>query len=166
MLVHGVSYHWKTKDTYNCTQPPKLKSIAELTNITENHDLCEIFRIRNPDKKLYTFRANTHRRMSRLDFYMISNSLQESIGKCEILNSVSSDHNPVLLSIKSPYDSKKNTAYWKFNTSLLKNNDFITELKTEIENMKVNLNEFEPQKKWELMKYKIRCFCIEFSKKK
>ena len=97
----------KTKDTYNCTQPPKLKSIAELTNITENHDLCEIFRIRNPDKKLYTFRANTPRRMSRLDFYMISNSLQESIGKCEILNSVSSDHNPVLLSIKSPYDSKK-----------------------------------------------------------
>ena len=155
----------KTKDTYNCTQPPKLKSIAELTNITENHDLCEIFRIRNPDKKLYTFRANTPRRMSRLDFYMISNSLQESIGKCEILNSVSSDHNPVLLSIKSPYDSKKNTAYWKFNTSLLKNNDFITELKTEIENMKANLNEFEPQKKWELMKYKIRCFCIEFSKK-
>merc|ERR1712240_397221 len=31
--------------------------------------------------------------------------------------------------------------------------------------MKANLNEFEPQKKWELMKYKIRCFCIEFSKK-
>ena len=126
--------------------------------------MCEIFRIRNPDKKLYTFRANTPRRMSRLDFYMISNSLQESIGKCEILNSVSSDHNPVLLSIKNPYDSRKNTAYWKFNTSLLKNNDFITELKKEIEKMKVSLNEFEPQKKWELMKYKIRCFCIEFSK--
>ena len=73
--------------------------------------------------------------MSRLDFYIISNSLQESIGKCEILNSVSSDHNPVLLNIKPPYEAKKNTAYWKFNTSLLRNNDFITKLKNEIETM-------------------------------
>ena len=59
---------------------------------------------------------------------------------------------------------QKNTAYWKFNTSLLKNNEFITELKVEIESMKVQLYELEPQKKWELMKYKIRAFCIDFSK--
>ena len=151
-------------DTFNCKQPPKLKSIAELTNISESHDLCEIFRLRHPEKRAYTFRANTPRRMSRLDFYIISNSLQESIGKCEILNSVSSDHNPVMLNIKPPYEAKKNTAYWKFNTSLLRNNDFITKLKNEIETMKVQLNDFEPQKKWELMKYKIRAFCIVFSK--
>ena len=42
--------------------------------------------------------------------------------------------------------AKKNTAYWKFNTSLLRNNEFITELKSEIENMKVQFNDFEPQK--------------------
>ena len=29
----------------------------------------------------------------------------KSIGKCEISNSVSSDHNPVLLSLKNPHDS-------------------------------------------------------------
>ena len=155
----------KSKDTFNCSQPPKLKSIAELTNISESHNLCEIFRIRHPNEKLFTFRANTPTRMSRLDYFLISNTLQESVEKCEILNSVTSDHNPVVLTFKNPYTCGKNTAYWKFNTTLLRNNDFINELKSEIETLKVQHIDLEPQQKWELLKFKIRSFCIKFSKK-
>ena len=100
--------------------------------------------------------------MSRLDYFLISNNLQESVEKCEILNSVSSDHNPVILTFKNPYTCRKNTAYWKLNTTLLRNNDFI---KHEIEALKVQHIGLEPQQKWELLKFKIRSFCIKFSKK-
>ena len=34
----------------------------------------------------------------------------------------------------------------------------------EIEILKNSLQNFPPQEKWELMKYKIRAFCIKFSK--
>ena len=34
----------------------------------------------------------------------------------------------------------------------------------EIEDMKITLENSPPQEKWELMKYKIRAFCIKFSK--
>ena len=34
----------------------KKKSLAKLIQVKENFDLCDIWRIRNPNTKLYTFR--------------------------------------------------------------------------------------------------------------
>ena len=36
----------------------KQKSVAKLLELKEEYDLCDIWRIRNPTKKLYTFRQN------------------------------------------------------------------------------------------------------------
>ena len=40
----------KTLDAQGGTPLLKLSSIAEITKIAEKHDLCDIFRIRNPEK--------------------------------------------------------------------------------------------------------------------
>ena len=76
----------------------KLSSIAELTKISEKFDLCDIFRIRHPDKRRFSFRQPTPRRLRRLDYFLISNSVQEYVTRSEILTSLSSDHSPVLIS--------------------------------------------------------------------
>ena len=58
----------------------KKKAIAKLIQITENLDLRDIWRIRNPQRKQFTFRQ--HRSIGfiqGLDYFFISNSLQESI---------------------------------------------------------------------------------------
>ena len=53
----------------------KLSSIAELTKIYEKIDLCDIFRIRHPEKRRFSFRQPTPCRLRRLDYFLISSSV-------------------------------------------------------------------------------------------
>ena len=142
----------------------KLSSIAELTKIIEVYELCDIFRVRFPEKRRFSFRQPNPRRLRRLDYFLISNSLQESVKKTEILTSLSSDHSPVYLDFDESPDSARGSTYWKFNSLLLKNPDFCPKLIEEIERLKSEYEQLDPQTKWEIMKYKIRCFCIKFAK--
>jgi len=89
----------------------KLSSIAELTKLAEKFDLCDIFRIRNPDKRRFSFRQPTPRRLRRLDYFLLSNSVQEHVINTEILTSLSSDHSPVLIRFESasPFSFGKTT---------------------------------------------------------
>ena len=79
----------------------KLSSIAEITKLIEKYDLCNIFRIRNPDTLRYYFRQPTPKKLRRLDFFLTSNSLQDRIESCNILTSIASDHSPVCLNFGS-----------------------------------------------------------------
>ena len=150
----------------NSDPPLKMSSIAEITKIINKFELCDIYRIRNPDKKRFTWRKANPKTQRRLDYFLISNEMQEQVAKIDVLNSVCSDHSPVIVTFKPVSETSKNTAYWKFNGSLLKDKDFCKNLAIEIENLKISLANFQPQEKWELLKFKIRAFCIKFSKEK
>ena len=67
----------------------KKKSLAKLIEIKEALYLCDIWRIRNPNVSRFTFWQNHVSGFieSRLDFFLISNILQESIIKADILAS-------------------------------------------------------------------------------
>ena len=127
----------KKLDAYGGNPLLKLSSIAEITKIIEQYDLCDIFRVRFPENKRFSFRQSTPRRLRRLDFFLISNSLQESAKKTEILTSLSSDHSPVLIALDAVPETIKGSTYWKFNSLLLKNPDFCTKMIEEIERLKI-----------------------------
>ena len=59
----------------------KNKSVAKFIHIKESLRLCDIWRVRNPKKKRYTFRQQhvTGFIQRTLDFFLVSNNLQESI---------------------------------------------------------------------------------------
>ena len=62
---------------------------------------------------------------------------------------------------------EKGSGLWKFNNSLLLNEEFVAKLKDFLVKTKEEPNknsELNEQIKWELLKYKIRCFTISFSK--
>merc|ERR1712074_228931 len=80
------------------------------------------------------------------------------------LTSVSSDHTPIHLSIDTSIKNTKGPQYWKFNSMLLRAPNFPLEMEHEIDRLKIEHQHLEPQKKWEIIKYKIRQFCIKFSK--
>ena len=64
-----------------------------------------IRRIRNPTKKLYTFRQN-HSSGSinrRLDYIFISNKLQDFSNDTDIIPAFKSDHSSVLVTISNYY---------------------------------------------------------------
>ena len=66
----------------------KKKSIAKLIELKEKFDLCDIWRIRNPKTKRFTFRQkHVSGLMQRhLDYFYISNSMQVSVKNTDVFS--------------------------------------------------------------------------------
>ena len=64
----------------------KKKSIAKWIQIKEKFDLCDIWKIRNPKIKRFTFRQEhiSGFIQRRLDYFFLSNLLQELVNKTDI----------------------------------------------------------------------------------
>ena len=79
----------------------KKKSLAKFIEIKESLNLCDIWRIRNPKFKRYTFRQNHSSGFiqRRLDYFFVSNVLQERVKKPDILASFATDHSLILFSL-------------------------------------------------------------------
>ena len=130
--------------------------------------MCDIWRVHNPHKKLLAFLQKhfTSIIQRRLDYIFISNSLQESVKKTEILKALLSDHSPISCSFVNNDTFARGSGVWKFNNSLLLNTVFFKKLKTHIQIVKSNFQEnssFSDHSKQEFLKYKIRKFSIPFS---
>ena len=100
----------------------KKKSLAKLIELKESYDLCDIWRVRNKKSRQCTF---TQQHSSgfiqrRLDYVFISNTLQELVTTTEILAPISTDHCPVILSLSKGNDCLRGKGFWKFNSSLTK----------------------------------------------
>ena len=142
----------------------KRKTIAEVIKLSEKYDLLDIFRIRNPEKRRFSFRQPTPKLQRRLDFFLISNELQESVKKIEIIASLNSDHSPVLLCLDSLTENERGPNFWKFNSSLLKDAVFCEKSLTKLEELKNEYSSSGKQKKWELIKYEQRKLAIAHAK--
>ena len=130
-------------------------------------DLVDIWRILNPEKRRYTFRQKTPLILSRLDYYMVSNSLQDNIVKTDIIPSIWSDHSAITLFVKHLPPTKKGNGYWKFNSSLVSDNKYVTDLCTEIEKWQQKYETMQDDRIiWELFKYEIRKFTMSYCSQK
>ena len=120
----------------------KKKTIAKLIQITENLDLCDIWRIRNPKRKRFTFRQHhsTDFIHGRLNYFFTFNSLQEYIKIGDTLAAFSTDHSPVTLSLYHLKDFQRGRGLWKFNKSLIKNENYLAQIKTLMKNALDNVD--------------------------
>ena len=73
------------------------RTIAKLIQIKENLDLCDIWRIHNPKRKRFTFRQHhsTGSIQRRLDYFFISNYLQEFTKNTDMLAAFPTNHSPI-----------------------------------------------------------------------
>ena len=99
-------------------------------------NLCDIWRIRNKKIKQFTF---TQQHSSgfiqcRLDSLFVSNGLQEFASTTDILTPISTDHSPVLFSLSKEKGNIRSKDFWKFNSSLIKDQNYINEIKDLIRN--------------------------------
>ena len=145
----------------------KKHSVEKIFELKETYNLTDVWRIRNPKVKQYTFRQKhvSGFLQRRLDYFFISNNIQEFILDTNIIPSISSDHSSILISFSKDKQNNKSSGFWKFNNSLLSDDIFKEELKKHIQNIK-NDNELsnDSQIKWEFLKYQIRKFTIRLSK--
>ena len=120
------------------------KTIAKFIQITEKLNLFDIWRIRNPKIKCFTFRQ-----------------------RHTTLATFSTDHSPILFSLCQINEFHCGKGLWKFNKSLIKNENYLEEMKKKIKSVLNDLNQNNienPQFCWEYLKYEIRKFSIHFSK--
>ena len=143
----------------------KSESRKILKQLIESLDLVDIWRVRNPNKRKYTWRQPTPPVHCRLDYFLISNTLQDLTLNADVLPSFRSDHSGIYINIKDTQRANRGRGYWKFNSQLLSNDDFTETLKRNIEQWKTESNFTDNRLKWEWLKYKIRLFATEFSKK-
>ena len=83
----------------------------------------------------------------------------------EVLPSVNSDHSLIYLKLVENTTMSRGRSYWKFNNSFLKEPDYISAMRTEIEKIKnTELTLIaDPRMKWEVLKYRIRQFSRSYS---
>ena len=102
-----------------------------LKNQIHQYNLVDIWRELHPDGKQYTWRKFNENKQSRLDYFLISASLLPYVQNASIIPSYCSDHSGIELEIDF---SKfiRGRGFWKFNTSLLNDPDYIKIIKNTI----------------------------------
>ena len=93
-------------------------------------DLIDIWRVRNPNLRQYTWRQNSPLIQSRLDYWFVSDSLQDFISSVSINPSIKSDHSAICMKLACNFNSVKGPSYWKFNNSLCDDVLYCEELAT------------------------------------
>ena len=127
----------------------------------------EVYRSPHPDSKTYTCETKNKNLKSRIDFFIITKELINQEKRVETRTSISPDHMAVFLTIEIDQAPAREPGNWKFNNTLLKENEYINLIKNNCPSFQVKYQNVESrQLHWELLKMEIRSTTIAYSKKK
>ena len=147
---------------FSSTKLPLIKSIQ---NIMETFETQDIWRIKNPTVKSYTWRHPGKFQFSRIDFWLTSNHLQDFTNDVDILYGIRSDHSAISLSINIKA-SQRGPGFWKLNTSLLTDKNYTESVKKLLNSLLKDKESFEDINSfWEWIKYNIRKQAMAYSKR-
>ena len=128
-------------------------------------DLIDIWRVRYPDVKHFSWRQKKPVVHRRLDFWLISSSIQEDIEGTDIIPAIRSDHSAITLSFNGIEEHQPGPSFWKFNASLLEDETYVSLIKDKYNSWIEEGKDFEdPRVLWDFIKYKIRQETITYSK--
>ena len=123
--------------------------------------------LKHPKTKQFTYESKPLRLKSRIDFFLISNSLISATKRCEIRPAIAPDHKAIFLGIKLKSETLRGPGTWKFNNSLLNDENYVILINFIYPQILEKYKEVEDkQLLWELMKMEIRCRTIKYSKNK
>ena len=164
---------------FNCPLNPELdkkrggggvllqrKSVTNCIKCLQSQlDLVDIWRIKKPDIKSYTWSQKSPRIFCRLDYYLISNNLFDMVRSSEIIPTIKTDHDAIALEIGKLENGQKGPGYWKLNCSLLADDAYVTEL-LPVWAAEGRKELTDHRSVWDWIKYNIRAHAINFSKRK
>ncbi|CAH3178682.1 unnamed protein product, partial [Porites lobata] len=76
---------------------PRKSVVKTIESLQDELDLVDIWRIKNPTKKSFTWGQNSPMVFFRLDYWLISNSLYDSVTGTDIIPAIKTDHSAILL---------------------------------------------------------------------
>ena len=122
-------------DTFNYINVNNPNAKEAVLMMKDELNIVDPFREIHVDSKQYTWRKRNPVKQARLDFFLLSEIFMTSVRDINFLPSYRSDHSSVVLSIEIN-EFKKGKGLWKFNVSLLKDQNYIEEVKKCINKVK------------------------------
>ena len=138
-----------------------------LKRLIEEHNLVDIWREKHPNLKQYTWCRQNPNVMSRLDYFLISKSMKLLCKSTKIKESVHTDHKLIYLVLLKPNNNQRGPGFWKLNSSLLKDQEYINQISELISEKKQEYNDIDDKRIfWDLLKFDIQTKTISISKLK
>ena len=157
------------QDTKNKTIGKKFdKPVNSLKTFIKSLKLTDIWRIKNVNKTQFTWSRKNRTESTRIDYFLVSAEVTKNCFSCDIRPVVLryTDHNSVSLKININR-ADKGRGYWKLNSSILKEVNYVKIIKKLIEKYK------EKAKKqvkldilWDNFKIEVRDHTIDYCKAK
>ena len=138
---------------------------TQIDSLLEALSLQDPWRVQNPNVRRYTWHSRG--KASRLDYCFLSEHLLNTIGKCEILPGIQSDHSILSIKLNQVKNLCRGRGLWKFNNDLLHDHVYVQEIKNIIaENKKKYADAVNKSLRFEILKMEIRSFTRPYCTKK
>lgn len=157
-IILGGDFNATINDSFD-RWPNRNKENSTLIDFMNETGLTDVWRINNPNSKEFTWKNNSGSLQSRIDFWLVSESLPHTCCKADIIPTPLTDHKAIILNVNGPSNNmnKRTPAYWKLNNSLLLNESLNTVIKNKIDDyLKMAQREGAYGKYWELLKFELR----------
>ena len=134
-----------------------------LMTMMKEFDLVDVYREKNPTNKSYTYESKALKLRSRIDFFLIPQHQISWVEQIETVVSNAPDHKAVKLKLNGS-NNKRGPGLWKFNNSLLDDEDYVTLIRENYSPISEKYSGQEDKRlKWELVKMELRGLTIPYA---
>jgi len=142
-------------------------AVASIGCFQDEFDLVDIWRVKNPETKSFTWCQSSPKIFCRLDYWFISNNLHDWIQTTDKITAIKTDHSAIKLVVEdNELNQIKCPGFWKMNRSILEDANYIDEISHLIPQWAAESQKeiSDHRNVWEWIKFNIRDHAIQFSK--
>ena len=147
---------------------PRQSVISTIEQLQSELDLHDIWRIKNPTIRSFTWSQSNPLVLSRLDYWLISNSLSDNVYNVDMISAIKTDHSAIIIEFQDVDDKVKVPGFWKLNCSLLNDKQYVDEvnllLPAWLQKGKQELS--DPRSVWDWVKYNVKKYSRQYSMSK
>ena len=137
------------------------KSTDILNNFKTTRKVTDLWRKIHPNDISFTYINPIHQHASsRIDVILVSNHILKYATTCDHVCAPVPDHRAVIAQINT-HTNKRGKGYWKLNVSILKENDYVTNVKSIIRNTVLEFNNgVNVGEIWDLIKIRVKEYSV------
>ena len=110
-------------DCFGYVRENNINAKKKFCSTCNKHNLIDIWREHNPDGQQFTWHSSNSSKGARLDMFIVSSHLSSICSNIQIVPGYRTDHNMISMDLQTV--ESRGPGLWKFNESLLKDEEYI-----------------------------------------